>query len=245
MDVKNPSMTFLQSKLTDRLQKGQALDVTHRAANLANNDVHILGRDFFDRRLDLVGDVGHDLDGGAQVRTFALLGDHLVVDLASGVVGILIRAALREAFVVTKVEVGFGAIFGDINLAMLIRTHRPGIKIDIGIKLLNTNLQSVALQKESDGCGGQSLTERRDDSSSDKNVLRVVHSGLGILFRHVSGYHVRSPFSSWSSLGLFTQSILDRTIIFQTHYLNAPFSCNATKCRYSSGVSIPRYSCWV
>ena len=63
---------LVMAELADRLEKGQALDVAHRAADLAEHEIDLVladGEEF----LDLVGDVGDDLDGLAQVIAAALL----------------------------------------------------------------------------------------------------------------------------------------------------------------------------
>src|SRR5579885_3503380 len=63
------------AELADRLDERQALDVAHRAADLADADVRPLGR-LADAPLDLVGDVRDHLHGAAEVVAAALVGDH-------------------------------------------------------------------------------------------------------------------------------------------------------------------------
>ena len=64
----------LEAQLPDRLEEGQRLDVADRAADLDDDDVDVLGA-LEDAGLDLVGDVGNDLHGAAQVFTAPLLLD--------------------------------------------------------------------------------------------------------------------------------------------------------------------------
>ncbi len=68
-----------QAHLADGLEEGQAFDVADRAADLDDDDV-VLRRDRAEGRLDLVGHVGDDLDGLAQVLALALLPDDGFVD---------------------------------------------------------------------------------------------------------------------------------------------------------------------
>src|SRR5699024_1752445 len=56
----------LRRHLADGLQEGLALDVAHRAADLHNGHVGFRGVQGVDVALDLVGDVGDDLDGAPQ-----------------------------------------------------------------------------------------------------------------------------------------------------------------------------------
>ena len=42
-----------------------------------------------------------------------------------------------EALVVAEVEVGLGAVVGDEDLAVLVRRHRAGIDVEIGVELLD------------------------------------------------------------------------------------------------------------
>ncbi len=51
----------LVTDLADRLQERQGLDVADRAADLGDDDVHLVGGHPADAVLDLVGDVRDDL----------------------------------------------------------------------------------------------------------------------------------------------------------------------------------------
>src|SRR3546814_7892048 len=57
---------------------------------------------------------------------------HVAVDLTGGHARIARGLATQEAFVVTEIEVGFGAILGDEHFAMLERAHRACIDVDVG-----------------------------------------------------------------------------------------------------------------
>ena len=103
-----------------------------------------------DAVLDLVGDVRDHLHGVAEVVAATLLGDHLGVDLSGGDVGDLAEVGVQEAFVVTDVEVGLGAVVGDEHLAVLERVHRPGIDVEVGVELLHRHPRARA-----SGAGGR------------------------------------------------------------------------------------------
>ena len=58
-----------------------------------------------------------------------------------------------------KIKVGLGTVFGDIDLAVLIRAHGARVHIDVRIKLLGGHLKSAGLQKTSQRCCGDSLSK--------------------------------------------------------------------------------------
>src|ERR1700719_4245526 len=73
----------LVADLADRLQERQALDVAHRAADLAEHEI-LVGKIGLDEFLDGIGDVRDHLHGGAQILAAALAGDHGGVDAPGG-----------------------------------------------------------------------------------------------------------------------------------------------------------------
>ena len=79
---------------------------------------------------------GDDLHALAEVFAGALLAQHLLVDLTGGDVRLLAQIHVEEALIVADVEIGFGAVLGDVDLTMLERVHRAGIDVDVGIKFL-------------------------------------------------------------------------------------------------------------
>src|SRR5262245_2625037 len=71
----------------------------------------------------------------------------------------------------TQIEVGFGAIVGDVHLAVLVRAHRARIDVDVGIELLQGHAVAVAFEKRTDRRGGKSLTERRNNAACHEDVF--------------------------------------------------------------------------
>ena len=81
----------LTRNLTDGLDKGLALDIAYRAADFGDDDVRArLLADGVDERLYLVGDVGNNLDGLAQLRAVALLVEHVPIHLTRGKVRVFV-----------------------------------------------------------------------------------------------------------------------------------------------------------
>jgi hypothetical protein len=131
-------------ELADRLEERQRLDVADRPADLGDDEVDGLRLgDDQDPVLDLVGDVRDHLDGGAEVVTAALAPDHAVVDAAGREVGGAGGVLVGKALVVTEVEVGLGAVLGDEDFAVLEGAHRPRVHVDVGIELLQLDLEAA------------------------------------------------------------------------------------------------------
>jgi hypothetical protein len=136
---------FLDAHLADGLEEGQRFDVAHGAADLDDRHVGAFGT-ALDVGLDLVGDVGNDLDGLAEVFAAALLLEHRLVDLAGGEVVALAHLGAGEALVMAQVEVGLGAVFGDEDLTVLERAHGAGIDVDVGIELEVRDLDAARFE---------------------------------------------------------------------------------------------------
>ncbi len=64
-----------------------------------------------------------------------------------------------EALVMAEVEIGLGAVVGDEDLAVLIRRHRAGIDVDIGVELAQPHFVAARLQQRAQCGGGKTLTQ--------------------------------------------------------------------------------------
>ena len=100
----------------------------------------------------------YDLHGLAQIVSAALLGDDLLIDAAGRQVVVASELGVGKALVVAEIEVGFGAVIGDKNLAMLERRHGARIDVQIGIEFQQSDLQPARLQQASDGSRSQTFT---------------------------------------------------------------------------------------
>src|SRR2546427_11208407 len=130
-----------------------------------------LSRDALDAFLDLVGDVRDDLYRAAQVIAAPLLGDHRGVDAAGRHVRGLRQVLVDEALVVPEVKIRLGAVIGHENLAVLVRRHRPGIDVDVGVELEDRDGYAARLEDPADRGGGDALAERAGDATRDEDVL--------------------------------------------------------------------------
>ena len=147
------------SELADRFEERQTLDVADGAADLDEDDIHVV-RNRSDGVLDFVGDMRNHLDGAAEVIAAALFLDHALIDLAGRPVRVLGRGDAGEALVMTEIEVGLGAIVGDVDLAVLVWAHRARIDVDVRVELLQGHAIAVSFEQRADRCGRESFAER-------------------------------------------------------------------------------------
>ena len=145
MHVEHVVAAELDAHLADRLEERQRLDVADRAADLDHAHVRV-ARAHADAVLDLVGDVRDDLHRRAEVVAATLLGDDALVDAAGREVAVARGGGAHEALVVAEVEVGLGAVGGDEHLAVLERTHRAGIHVDVRIQLHHADLEAASFE---------------------------------------------------------------------------------------------------
>ena len=78
---------------------------------------------------------------------------------------------MGEALVVAEVEVGLGAVVGDVDLAVLVGAHGARVDVDVGVALHHGDLEAVALEQAADGGRGQALAQGRDDAAGHEDVL--------------------------------------------------------------------------
>ncbi len=160
----------LLAHLADGFEEGKRFDVADGAADFDDRDIDV-GCDLAHRVLDLVGDVGDDLDGLAEIVAAAFLGDDGLVDAAGGEVVVAGEMGVGEAFVVAEVEVGLGAVVGDEDFAMLEGRHGAGVDVEVGVELHQVDAEAAGFEKSADGGGGKTFAERRHNSAGHKDVL--------------------------------------------------------------------------
>ena len=63
---------------------------------------------------------------------------------------LLARGDADEALVMAEIEIGLGAVVGDVDLAVLIGAHRPRIDVEIGVELAQAHLEAARLQQRAE-----------------------------------------------------------------------------------------------
>ena len=172
MDIECIFAPDLMSQLPDRFEERLALDIAGRAADLRDDHIRIAAfADAVNEMLDLVGDMRDDLHGASEVFAAALLVQHICIDLAGREIGKTVQILVDEALIMSEVEVGFRAVLGHIDLAVLIGAHRAGIDVDVGIELLCGDLQAAGFEQPSERCRRDALAEPRNHAAGHKNIL--------------------------------------------------------------------------
>src|SRR5690606_17257771 len=153
-----------QAHLAGRLEKWQGLDIAYGTADFDDGDVSLaiprgIGatRDKF---LDFVRNMRNDLDGFSEVVTTTFFTQDGFVDLAGGEVVELPHAGGDEAFVMTQIKVGFSAVFGNEDFAMLEGAHGARINVDIRIELQHGDAQATRFEDGGQRSSSNALTER-------------------------------------------------------------------------------------
>ena len=102
----------------------------------------------------------NDLHRGTEVIAAAFLGDYALVDASRRVVRVTAAfGRAHETLVVSKVEVGFGAVVSDKHLAMLERAHRARVDVDVRVELDHADRQAASLEDGAQAGRRDALTE--------------------------------------------------------------------------------------
>jgi hypothetical protein len=94
--------------------------------------------------------VRNDLDRFAEIIAAPFLVDDRFVDLAAGEIVVARQNAIREALVVSNVEVSLRAVVEHINFTVLKWVHRPGIDVQVRIELLEDDAQPAQFEKRAE-----------------------------------------------------------------------------------------------
>jgi hypothetical protein len=80
---------------------------------------------------------------------------------------------------VAEVEVRFGAVVGDVDLPVLVRAHRAGVDVDVGVELLQRDLVPVPLEERPYRGRGEAFAERGNDAARYEDVLHGPGAAVG------------------------------------------------------------------
>ena len=151
VDEESICATLLQPELSDGFQDRKALNITDSSAYLGNDNA-MLGavlRQFANALLYFVCYVRDNLNRASQIVSTPLLLDYCLVDLPGRGIVFLRHVQIEEPFIVTQVEIGFGAVIGNVYLTVLEGIHCPGVNINVGIQLQDRHVETASLQKGS------------------------------------------------------------------------------------------------
>ena len=171
MHEHHPLAAEFVAELANRLEERQAFDVADGAADLAQDEI-LAVEIGLDELLDRVGDVRDDLDRGAEILAAPLAADHGRIDPAGGDRIAAPRGDPDIALVMAEIEVGLGPVVGDVDLAVLIGAHRPGIDVEVGVELAQPHPEAARLQQRAERRSRQALAERGDHAAGNEDEPR-------------------------------------------------------------------------
>src|SRR5262249_20604009 len=70
-------------------------------------------------------------------------------------------------------EVGLAAVVGDVDLAVLVRAHGPGVDVDVGVHLLERDAEPARLEQRPDRGRGEPFAQGRHHASRHEDVFRA------------------------------------------------------------------------
>ena len=147
-----------QAQLACGFQKRQGFDIADGTADFDQRDF-VTFRATVNEILDFVGDMRDDLDGFAQIFPTSFLADDGFINLPGGEVVHLVHPGGNETFIMAQIQVGFRAVVGDEDFAVLERTHRAGVHIDIWVQLDHGDFKAARFEDGGKRCGGDTLTQ--------------------------------------------------------------------------------------
>eukprot|EP00978_Attheya_sp_CCMP212_P010349 scaffold24995_cov46-Attheya_sp.AAC.3 len=163
-------------ELAQGLEEDAGLNVAHRASHL--DEANVSHRGFprgvgggrnvshaLQRVLDLVGNVWHHLHGLAQKVPAALLGNDVAVHFPRGDVVVRGEFNVQEALVVAQVQVRLAPVVQHKHFAVLERTHRAGVHVQVRVDLDGRHPVPAALQQPAQRRDGHALSQAAHHSS--------------------------------------------------------------------------------
>src|SRR5262249_10900923 len=141
-----------------RFEIGKPFDIADRPTDLAEYEIKALIA-FADEVLNGVGNMRDDLDRCTKVIAAPLARENVLVDTTGGNVVVTRSRTASEALVVTEIEVGFSAVVGDEDFAVLVGRHRAWIDVEVGIELAQANFVAARLQQRAKRRRSETLAE--------------------------------------------------------------------------------------
>src|SRR5581483_3647242 len=146
MDIQDMFATPIPAEPANCFKKRQAFNVTNSAADFADGDIKS-GGGRKNAVFDLVSNVRNDLHRPAEIVAFAFAGDYRVIHLAGGKSILAAHVGRDVALVMSEIEVGFGAVVGDVDLAVLKRIHRAGVDVNVRVHFEQRDFQAATFQQ--------------------------------------------------------------------------------------------------
>src|SRR5438105_863961 len=116
--------------------------------------------------------MGDHLHRRSEILAAPFPPDHRRVDPAGGNRIAVPCGDADIALVMAEIEIGLGAVVGDVDLPMLVGAHRAGIDVEVRIELSEPDLEAARLKQRPERRRRETLAERGDHAAGDKNEPR-------------------------------------------------------------------------
>ena len=111
-----------------------------------------------------------NLNGRTEIVTATLTLNDGRINAACRDVIRLARRNACEALIVAEIEVGFCAVIGDVDLAMLTWAHRSGIDVKIRVKFTQSDFVAPRLKQCPKRRGRDTFAQRGHHAASNENI---------------------------------------------------------------------------
>ena len=158
--------------LPDCLQKGLPLYVSHRAANLTNNDISLrFLSEAPDQSFYFVGHMRHHLYRAPQEVTPPLSYGNSAIYLPRGNIGLGGKVYVYETLIMPQIKVCLSTVLGNKDLTVLIGRHGSRVDIQVRVKLLTEDTDLPAFKKGAHGSGSDTLANRTNYATSNEDIF--------------------------------------------------------------------------
>ena len=106
-----------------------------------------------------------------QIVALALSIYHRLVDSPRGNRVVACGVYTRKTLVVPQVQVGLKAVLCHVALTVLVRVQRTWVDVNVGVEFLNSHFVAACLQQLANAGGYDSLSQRRNHTARNENVL--------------------------------------------------------------------------
>ena len=163
------------SHLANRFKERQRFDIPNGSADFDQNNIMTFTA-FQNALFNGIRDVRYDLNGRTQIVTTAFFTQNVGVDTTGGEVVTAAHFGADETLIVTQVQVGFSAVFGNEHFPVLDRAHSTWIDVDVRIQFHHGHIEATGFKNGCEGGCGNAFSQRGYDPAGHKNIVRC-HAG--------------------------------------------------------------------
>lgn len=157
-------------KLAHGFKKGEALAIAHRAADFNNNNILVFAK-VYKSLLNLIGQVRNKLDSLAEILTGFLFFDEFFVERARRADIHLADIDASNAFVVTKIEIGFRPVVAEKAFAVFTRSENSCVGVQIWVEFDEGDVVAPELEQQTHACCRYSFSCAAYNSTNHDEVL--------------------------------------------------------------------------